>query len=219
MTSQIDPTKPVDGVPASKADLRGNLQAAKDEIEALQAGKADLGHGHPLSEITNAGALAGLDQVATADIADGAVTEAKIAANAVGAAQLQDGIPIDMQDQQLTRPQLKDFSETSSTPAISVGTLTLDLETGNVFDVVLTEDVTALLLTNPPATASAGSATLIVRQDAMGGRTLAWPGSVLWSGGPPPLVTAAAHAIDVYSFVTTDGGETWYGFPGGQDFS
>lgn len=30
----IDATKPVDGVPAVKADLRANLQAAKDGIEA-----------------------------------------------------------------------------------------------------------------------------------------------------------------------------------------
>lgn len=36
MASAIDPTRPADGVPAEKADLRGNLQAAKDEIEALQ---------------------------------------------------------------------------------------------------------------------------------------------------------------------------------------
>lgn len=36
MPSSIDPTKPADGVPAVKADLRANLQAAKDEIEALQ---------------------------------------------------------------------------------------------------------------------------------------------------------------------------------------
>lgn len=36
MTSSIDPTKPVDGLPANKADLRANLLAAKTEIEALQ---------------------------------------------------------------------------------------------------------------------------------------------------------------------------------------
>jgi hypothetical protein len=46
MASAIDPTKPVDGVPAIKADLRQNLQAAKSEIEALQAGKADIEHPH-----------------------------------------------------------------------------------------------------------------------------------------------------------------------------
>jgi len=36
MVSAIDPTKPVDGVPAVKSNLRDNLLAAKDEIEALQ---------------------------------------------------------------------------------------------------------------------------------------------------------------------------------------
>jgi Pectate lyase superfamily protein len=36
MVSAIDPSKPVDGVPAIKSDLRANLLAAKTEIEALQ---------------------------------------------------------------------------------------------------------------------------------------------------------------------------------------
>jgi hypothetical protein len=50
MASAIDATKPVDGVPAVKADLRQNLQTAKSEIEALQAGKADLEHSHLVFE-------------------------------------------------------------------------------------------------------------------------------------------------------------------------
>ena len=36
MASAIDATKPVDGIPANKAELRANLLAAKTEIEALQ---------------------------------------------------------------------------------------------------------------------------------------------------------------------------------------
>lgn len=38
MVSNINPLLPADGAAASKLDLRTNLQAAKDEIEALQAG-------------------------------------------------------------------------------------------------------------------------------------------------------------------------------------
>jgi hypothetical protein len=38
MASAIDPTRPEDGIPASKSALRANLAAAKSEIEALQAG-------------------------------------------------------------------------------------------------------------------------------------------------------------------------------------
>jgi hypothetical protein len=279
MASAIDPTKPVDGIPAVKSDLRDNLQTAKDEIEALQSGKADLGHQHVLVDVTDAGALAGLHQVGTGaiadgavttakiasgavseskiadaaitqtkiavgavteskiadaaitqtkiaagaitagNIADGAITQSKIAADAIGAAQLQDGIPINMQDQVLTRPELKDFSEASATPAISAGALTLNLETGNVFEVTLTGNVTSLTLANPPAAGRAGSATLILRQDATGGRTLAWPASVRWAGGMPPIVSPAANAVDIYAFLTRNGGATWFGFPGGRGFS
>ena len=192
MASQIDPTKPADGVPASKADLRSNLQSAKDEIGALQSGKADLGHQHGLVDISDAGALAGLDQVDTAQIADDAVTQAKIAVDAVGADQLQDGIPINMQGALLSGAELIDYSESSPTPVVSAGALTLDLDTGSVFDVVLTQNVTSLILASPPAAGRAGAATLILRQDATGGRTVVWPGSVLWAGGTPPLVTPAA---------------------------
>ncbi len=41
MSSQIDPTTPVDGVPAPKALMRANFSAAKTEIEALQIGKME----------------------------------------------------------------------------------------------------------------------------------------------------------------------------------
>lgn len=37
----IDPTKPVDGVPAEKADLRASLQAAKDGVEGAHAISTD----------------------------------------------------------------------------------------------------------------------------------------------------------------------------------
>jgi hypothetical protein len=50
LASQIDATKPVDGLPAVKAELRANLAAAKGEIEALQSGKADTGHVHALAD-------------------------------------------------------------------------------------------------------------------------------------------------------------------------
>ena len=139
MTSAIDPTKPIDGVPASKADLRSNLQAAKDEIETLQSSKTDVGHQHQLVDIIDAGALAGLNQVDSAQIANAAVTQTKIAANAVGAAQLQDGIPISMQGALLSGAELVDYAESSPTPTISAGALTLDLDTGSVFEVLLTE--------------------------------------------------------------------------------
>jgi hypothetical protein len=157
--------------------------------------------------------------VITSKLADAAVTQEKIADGAVDASKLQPGIPINMQDAVLRAPELRDYAETSPAPEISSGTLTLDLETGNVFEVILTQNVTSLILAHPPAAGRAGSCSIILRQDATGGRTRTWPSPVKWAGGAPPPITSAADAVDVYALITRDGGATWFGFPGGQDFS
>jgi trimeric autotransporter adhesin len=159
------------------------------------------------------------DAVITSKLADAAVTHEKIADGAIGANQLQPGIPINMQDAVLRAAELRDYAETSPAPEVSSGTLTLDLETGNVFEVILTEDVTSVVLANPPAHGRAGSCSIILRQDATGGRSLSWPSSVKWPDGTPPPITSAADAVDIHALITRDGGETWFGFPGGQDFS
>jgi hypothetical protein len=90
MASAIDPTKPTDGVPSVKLDLRNNLHAAKTEIESLQAGKADLGHQHLLGDLTDAGALAAKNVVGAGDIAAGVVTTNELGNAAVTAAKLAD---------------------------------------------------------------------------------------------------------------------------------
>lgn len=169
MVSAIDPSKPADGVPANKAELRANLLAAKHEIEMLQTTK--IGRGEP----------------------------------------------IDMQHQQLIRPQLKGAYGTSMTPSMSAGALTLDLEAANTFEVALTENVVSLVLANPPPAGLAGVCFLILKQDDVGGRTMAWPRSIRWPDGVPPRISAAENAVDIFAFVTRDGGTTWYGFVDGND--
>jgi hypothetical protein len=73
-------------------------------------------------------------------------------------------------------PSLRDYAETIPTAEISRGTLFLDLESGNVFEVILTQHVASIDLSNPPSAGRAGLCSLIVKQDATGGRTLAWAG-------------------------------------------
>jgi hypothetical protein len=169
----------------------------------LTAAQAKTALAISTSDVSGLGALATLNQVASAQIAAGAL----------------DGRAINMQDAQLRGAELIDYAETSQTPVISGGELTLDLTTGSVFEVVLTANVTSLVLANPPGTGRAGSATLIIRQDGTGGRTLTWPGSVRWAGGTAPLVSPGANAVDIYGLVTRNAGVTWFGFPGGKGFS
>lgn len=120
-------------------------------------------------------------------------------------------------DQEVNRVKLKDYSETLVT-ANTGTTYTINLENGNVFNLTLTGNCT-YTFSNPPASGSAGAFTLIQNQDGTGSRTVTWPASVEWAGGSAPTITSTASSTDVFTFITTDGGTTWYGFTGGQDFS
>lgn len=124
---------------------------------------------------------------------------------------------VTLNDNILTRPELKDYAETNTTPSSSSGVLTLDLENGNVFEVILTENVTTTNFNNPPATGKGGSFTLILKQDAGAGHTFVWPASVDWAGGAAPTLTTTTNAVDILTFVTTDAGTRWYGFLAGAD--
>lgn len=99
----------------------------------------------------------------------------------------------------------------AAAPASSSGTLVLDLLTANVFNVTLTEAVTTLTLSNPKASGQYDQFTLISAQDGIGGFSYTWPASVDWPGGTAPTQTTAANAVDIYHFMTVDGGTTWHG--------
>ena len=44
-----------------------------------------------------------------------------------------------------------------------------------------------------------------------GGSTVTWANTIKWSGGSAPPQTTAANANDIYSFITFDGGTTFWG--------
>lgn len=126
-----------------------------------------------------------------------------------GTANLQDGT--------LTRPVIKDYGETRTTPSISSGTLTLNLENGNVFGVSLNANITTLTIQNPSASGTACSFTLAFTADGTA-RTVAWGASVKWAGGVAPTLTSTNGKVDIFVFTTWDAGSNWYGFVAGQNF-
>ena len=125
---------------------------------------------------------------------------------------------MNFQDLLLQRPEIKDYSETVATPTIASGVLTLNLETGNVFNVTHDANITTLTLSNPPISGKCGSFTLLLTQDATGSRTLVFPSSVKWSGGTAPTLTTTANKANILSFFTIDAGATWYGCQIGKDY-
>jgi uncharacterized protein YjbI with pentapeptide repeats len=125
--------------------------------------------------------------------------------------------PQNLLDTELIRAKLRDYSETVSSPTISSGTLVLNLETSNIFTVSLNAAITTLTISNPPASGSGGSFTLIFTADGTP-RSVTWPASIKWAGGTAPVITSAIGKVDSFAFFTSDGGTTWQGYIGGQNF-
>lgn len=125
-----------------------------------------------------------------------------------GTANLQDGL--------LLRPLLRDYGEVRTAPTISGAALTLNIENGNVFEVTFNASITTLTISNPPANGIAGSFTLRLTADGTP-RTITWPAAVKWPGGIAPQLTSTNGKVDIFVFLTTNAGTTWYAFTAGQN--
>jgi hypothetical protein len=60
--------------------------------------------------------------------------------------------------------------------------------------------------------------TVKIQQQTSIGRTVTWPTEVKWPGGTAPTMSTGADAVDIFHFMTHDGGTTVYG-TFAQDFS
>jgi len=91
---------------------------------------------------------------------------------------------------------------------------TLDASQGDNFVHDLTENVTYTFAGAKPS-GDVTSFTLKVIQGSTA-RTITWPSSVDWAGGTAPTLTTTDDGVDVFVFLTHDGGTTYYGFTAGQ---
>jgi hypothetical protein len=107
------------------------------------------------------------------------------------------------------------FVETTTTASVT-GSYIIDLGSSTAFNLTLTGNTT-FSFANVPSGGTV-SFTAVLKQDATGGRTVTWPGTVKWSSGAAPTMTSTATKTDIYSFTTVDGGSTWFGFASGQNF-
>ena len=106
------------------------------------------------------------------------------------------------------------YNETYVAPTSSSNATTIACESGNYFKHTLTENTT-FTFSNPPASGTGFSFILHLIQDSSA-RTVTWPGSVDWAGGPAPTISTGNGDDDFFVFATSDGGTIWYGFTAGQ---
>lgn len=130
--------------------------------------------------------------------------------NLTGLAKLASANTFTAKNNFLTFTEVK----TTLTPAAS---LTIDLSLGTHFTVSNTTTVTTLTISNPATSGLAGSFTLAITGNGTS-HPWTWPASVLWPGGTAPTLTVTNNKTDFLTFITYDGGTTWYGFVAGQNF-
>lgn len=105
----------------------------------------------------------------------------------------------------------------STTITSSSNAATLNLRDSDNFVHDLTENVT-YTFSNPPSSGKVAVFTLKVIQGATA-RTITWPTSVDWAGGTTPTLSTGDDDVDIFVFLTNDGGTTYYGFTAGQDMT
>lgn len=95
------------------------------------------------------------------------------------------------------------------------GAISIDFDEGNVHEMTLTGDMTTLSVTDGTDTFADFTGrlvciTLIIHQDATGGRAIVYPSGAIWPYGTEPLLDDTASTTTDISMWTIDGGTTWH---------
>jgi len=114
--------------------------------------------------------------------------------------------------------KVTDYTEPKTTGSISSGTLTLNLNDAQVFEVSLNANITTLTISNIDATSNTVNAFTVIFMGDGTARTITWPAAVKWPNATAPTMTSTNGKKDVLSFLSPDNGTTWLGFVGGQNF-
>jgi fibronectin-binding autotransporter adhesin len=118
---------------------------------------------------------------------------------------------INLSNNHLINSRLTRYTESVTANTTGVGSsYAIDLSTANIFDLTLSANVT-FSVTNPPSSGIAQGATIILRQDATGGRTVTFPSSFKTTDGiaANSAISTGANRIDVFTIITVDGGTVY----------
>lgn len=112
----------------------------------------------------------------------------------------------------VTRFRIPGCGIDNTSAALSGTTPSVDVGARDTYTLT-TSGNTTFTFTGVPSSGQVGTFSLIIT--AGGTHTLTWPASVDWAGGSAPDAPASGET-DVYTFMTVDGGTTWYGFLAGD---
>ncbi len=123
----------------------------------------------------------------------------------------------------------KGITEKVGTATVAGQTATVDLATGNFFEMDMgnstSGNITTFTISNPDAVSGQLCNFLVKIENSADDRLFTWTSIVSngtnidWAGGSGPDLTAGDGSIDILSFTSYNNGTTWYGAIAGQGFS
>ncbi|MGP6488935.1 hypothetical protein [Duffyella gerundensis] len=91
-------------------------------------------------------------------------------------------------------------------------TLALDMSDGKrVFTATLSVASTQVSIINASGNKKNSQTVTIALTQGTGANKIEWPSNVIWSYGRTPVLTFTKDSVDVFQFLSVDGGSTWYG--------
>ena len=119
----------------------------------------------------------------------------------------------------------KGITEKIGTGSCTGTTVTVDLSTGNFFEVDfanLSGDVTTFTISNPNSTSNQlNNFVLKVKQHGSSNKDFTWSSltAIDWPAQEGPEITQTANRYDVLSFTSYNNGTNWLGAIVGQDYT
>ena len=116
-------------------------------------------------------------------------------------------------DKELDRAMFKDYGVKHQTVASADGVLTIDMTAGNSVFVELFENITSIVIENPPPSGYYGQLRIRFGQNSTGGWAVSgWPTTKWESGTAPTITTTASTARDIVLLETDDVGASYDGY-------
>lgn len=133
-----------------------------------------------------------------------ATPKAVKAAYDLAASKASDDLVVHIRNNE-TIEDVKTFLQGPYGTTSAMTTSEVDLSKGVVFSKIISADTTFTFINVP----SGRAATLNIILTNGGSAAITWPTSVKWTDGVAPTLTSSG--VDVLTFMTPDGGTTWYG--------
>ena len=123
-------------------------------------------------------------------------------------------------------PSFQNYSEVINAKGNSGTTITVDPADGNLATLTLNQPIVAIVLgTSGLVAGKSFSMTIALKQDSTGGRTVDWSNqTIYWPAGEGiyapdgPTLSTQPNYTDFVTFMTFDGGVTWFGLMSAKGF-